>query len=83
MFFDNWRVQRAMTGRGMNQSSIDSFETEYDTATPLRRDEIFKIYQEDVQQIHQQELLGTIIFKIIENGPKNASANDDKRAEKK
>lgn len=49
-FFNNWRVQVAMTKIGKSQSEIDNFEREYYNASETRKDEIFDIYKKDIDK---------------------------------
>ena len=49
-FFDNWRVQSAMTGKGASQEEIDKYESEYCSADSYRKESLFKLYTNDVNK---------------------------------
>ena len=58
-FFDNWRVQVAMTKIGKSQSEIDNLEREYHNASETRKEEIFDIYKKDIDKGLIKEIINT------------------------
>lgn len=55
MFFDNWRVQYASCSKynEIIEAKITAFENEYHTASLPRKDEIFRIYHDEVEEIEE------------------------------
>ena len=69
-FFDNWRVQTAMTGNGMSQEQIDEYDRKYNAADEPGKNEIFDIYRKDVDrgmgnQLMMQQLLNSLVWRQV------------------
>lgn len=72
-FFDNWRVQVAMTRIKRRQNEIDILEQEYNYAEQKRKDEIFDIYNKDIDEslmklkIKQENKLQYLFVKLAKS----------------